>query len=385
MFQRALKLPKNQSFFLFGARQTGKSTLLREILDPKTTYTIDLLDPEQEDIFIRNPGELEHRLAAMRTRPDWVVIDEVQRAPRLLDLVHRQVESSGQHFALTGSSARKLKRGAANLLAGRAVVKHLHPLTHREAGDSFDLDLALRAGTLPKIFNLAPEERVAFLRSYAMTYLKEEIAAEQILRRLEPFRNFLEIAAQLNGTILNHSKIARDVGVAYKTVQSYFEVLEDTLIGFSLPPFHESLRKRQMQHPKFYFFDSGVKRALERTVDLPLTPRTYGYGNAFEHFLIGEIRRLADYAGKDWRYSYLRTVQGVEIDLIIDRPGESRVFLEIKSATEIEESDCAALMKMQSDSKQPVLAILASRSPTPKRIGKVLCLPWKLALEELGI
>jgi predicted AAA+ superfamily ATPase len=309
----------------------------------------------------------------------------VQKAPRLLNLVHRQIETAGQKFALTGSSARKLKRGAANLLAGRAIVKHLHPITHREAGDGFDLDAALAFGTLPKVFDLVGDERVAFLRSYALTYLKEEIAAEQILRRLEPFRNFLEIAAQANGTILNYSSIARDVGVDYKTVQSYFEVLEDTLVGFHLQPFHESLRKRQTQHPKFFFFDLGVKRALERTLDVTLSPRTYGYGNAFEHFLIAEIRRLADYAGKDWRFSYLRTVQDVEIDLIIDRPGEPRVFLEIKSASEVSKEYCANLARMQEDSKTPVIALLASRCPTAKKIGNVLCLPWQRVLEELGI
>jgi uncharacterized protein len=385
MFQRSLSLPKNQSFFLFGARQTGKSTLLRERLDPKSTYSIDLLDPEEEDLFSRRPGELEHRLAALPKRPNWVVIDEVQRAPRLLDLVHRQIESSGQKFALTGSSARKLKRGAANLLAGRALVKHLHPLTHREADKAFDLQRALEFGTLPKVFDLEGGDRVGFLRSYALTYLKEEIASEQLLRRLDPFRNFLEIAAQANGTILNYSNIARDVGVDYKTVQSYFEVLEDTLVGFTLPAFHESLRKRQTQHAKFYFFDLGVKRALERTLEVPLSPRTYGFGNAFEHFLIAEIRRLAEYAGKDWRFAYLRTAQGVELDLIIDRPGEARVLLEIKSAGEVGEKDCANLARFQAESKRPILAVLASLSERPKKIGSVLCLPWRDALEKLGI
>lgn len=385
MFQRSLKLPKNQSFFLFGARQTGKSTLLKTRLDSKSVFAIDLLDPEQEDLFSRHPKELEHRLAALSKRPAWVLIDEVQRAPRLLDIVHREIEATGQKFALTGSSARKLKRGAANLLAGRALVKHLHPLTHRETGGSFDLDEALSFGTLPKVFGLGGESRTGFLRSYTFTYLKEEIASEQILRRLEPFREFLEIAAQANGTILNYSHMARDVGVDYKTVQSYFEILEDTLIGFPLPAFHESLRKRQAQHPKFYFFDTGVKRALDRTLDTPLKPSTYGYGNAFEHFLIAEIRRLADYAGKDWRYSYLRTVQGVEIDLILDRPGETRVFMEIKSGTEIRESDCVNLAKLQADSKQPVWAILATRAKSAKKIGKVLCLPWRQALEEIGL
>jgi predicted AAA+ superfamily ATPase len=385
MFPRSLGLPKNQSFFLFGARQTGKSTLLGQRLDPETSYVIDLLDPEQEDTFARNPGELEHRLDSLPKRPAWVLIDEIQRAPRLLDLVHRQIENHKQKFAVTGSSARKLKRGAANLLAGRAIVKNLHPITYREAGKAFDLDQALAFGTLPKIFELEKEERIAVLRAYALTYLKEEIAAEQLLRKLDPFRNFLEVAAQANGTILNYSNISRDVGVDHKTVQSYFEILEDTLIGFSLPAFHESLRKRQARHPKFYFFDLGVKRALERTLDLPLTPRTYGYGNAFEHFLISEIRRIADYAGKDWRYSYLRTVNDVEIDLVIDRPGEPRVFMEIKSATEVRETDCTNLAKLQAESKKPVTSILAFHGKGAKKIGKVLCLPWRQAIEEIGI
>jgi uncharacterized protein len=385
MFQRLIKLPSKQSFFLFGARQTGKSTLVRERLGGHKSIYFDLLEPELEDAFIRNPNELEQRLAALPERPDWVILDEVQRSPRLLDVVHRMIEARKYRFALTGSNARKLKRGAANLLAGRAVVHHLHPMTFRELGSAFDLDEVLSFGSLPPIFGLDRQERISLLRTYSLTYLKEEIAAEQVLRRLDPFRNFLEIAAQLNGTIHNHSKIARDVGVDYKTVQSYYDVLEDTLIGFQLPAFHESLRKQQSQHPKFYFFDLGVKRALERLTDQPITPRTYGYGNAFEHFFILELRRLAEYAGKDWRYSYLRTNHGVEIDLIVDRPGQNRVFLEIKSSTTVDEHDTANLERILADIKKPVLAILASRCPTAKVIGKVLCLPWQRALEEIGV
>jgi uncharacterized protein len=385
MFQRAIRLPARQSFFLFGARQTGKSTLLRERLGPEKSVFFDLLDPETEDAFHRNPKELEHRLAALSKPPKWVVLDEVQRAPRLLDLAHRLMETRGLRFALTGSSARKLKRGAANLLAGRAVVHNLHPLTHRELGSAFDLDQILSFGSLPRIFGLEREERIAFLRAYALTYLKEEIAAEQILRRLDPFRNFLEVAAQLNGTVISYSNIARDVGVDHKTVQSYYEVLEDTLLGFLVPPFHESLRKRQTRHPKFYFFDVGVKRSLERVLDQPLNARTYGYGNAFEHFFVIELRRLAEYAGKDWRFSYLRTNAGAEIDLIVDRPGESRAFIEIKSSVSVDERDVTNLARFQADSSRPVQAYLVSRDPTAKRIGKVLCLPWEKGLEELGV
>lgn len=385
MFQRLLKLSEKQSFFLFGARQTGKSTLLRDHFKGKNILYFDLLDSEIEDAFLRNPSELEYRILAQKKKPDWIVLDEVQRIPRLLDIVHRLIETKKYHFALTGSNARKLRRGAANLLAGRAIVHHLHPLTHRELGKKFKLDEVLAYGALPPIFALSPTEKISLLRSYSLIYLKEEIAAEQILRRLDPFRNFLEIAAQLNGTIHNHSNIARDVGVDYKTVQSYYDVLVDTHIGFHLPAFHESLRKQQTQHPKFYFFDLGVKRALERILDQPLSPKTYGYGNAFEHFFIAEIRRLAEYAGKDWRFSYLRTNHGVEIDLIIDRPGLPRVYLEIKSTMAINESDTVSLEKILADVKKPVLVILASKCPTEKKIGKVLCLPWQRALEEMGI
>jgi uncharacterized protein len=385
MFHRIIRLPERQSFFLFGARQTGKSTLLKERFSDFRVLRLDLLDPETEDALRRNPKELASRLDALPEPPTLVVLDEVQKIPRLLDVVHSRIEETGQRFALTGSSPRKLRRGASNLLAGRAVVHHLHPLTYREAGGAFDLGSALRWGTLPKVFSLDDAERIAFLRSYALTYVKEEIAAEQIIRRLDPFRSFLEVAAQTNGKIVNYSSIAGDVGVDVKTAQSYFGILEDTLMGFLLPSFHESLRKRQAANPKFYFFDLGLKRALERTLDLPLEPRTYGFGDAFEHFVIAELRRLADYAGKDWRYSYLRTPQGAEIDLIVDRPGEPRIFLEVKSSEHVEESDAANLNRFAADSKRPVTAIIASRDPVAKRLGATLCLPWQRALEEIGV
>jgi predicted AAA+ superfamily ATPase len=383
MFQRHLRLPQ-RSFFLFGARQTGKSTLLRERLGENALY-FDLLDPEVEDALARNPKELELRIAALPKRPDWVVLDEVQRVPRLLDIVHRGIEEKKLRFALTGSSARKLRRGQANLLAGRARVLRLHPLTHRELGEAFALDDALAFGTLPPIVALSRKDRSDLLRDYAHTYLREEIAAEQVLRRLDPFRNFLEIAAQSNGAPLNCANVGRDVGVDYKTVQSYYQVLEDTLLGFTLPPFHESLRRRQTAHAKFYFFDPGIKRALERLLDQPLTPRTYGYGAAFEHFLIAEIIRLADYAGKDWRFSHLRTHNGTEIDLIVDRPGEVRVFMEIKSSENVDERDTGTLERFAAESKRPLLPLLASRCPVAKRIGKVLCLPWQRVFEEMGL
>ncbi len=385
MFKRIFSPPKNQSFFLFGPRGTGKSTLLREHFgkDGQALY-IDLLDPEQEDAFLRNPKELERRLDVLSPEVRWIILDEVQKAPRLLDSVHRAIETRPLCFALTGSSARKLKRGGANLLAGRAFVYNLYALTHFEIGASFDLEVALHFGTLPKVIGMQThEEKSEFLRAYALTYVKEEIVAEQLVRKLQPFRNFLEVAAQCNGQILNFSRIAKEVGADVKTVQNYFEILEDTLVGFLLPPFHESIRKRQLQNPKFYFFDTGVKRALDRTLTQSFGPGSYAYGNAFEHFIILEIQRLNTYYRKDWRLSYLRTRDDAEIDLIIERPGLPRALIEIKSKDRVTEGDTAHLNRFAPDI-QKAEAYCLSRDPVKKRIGATICLPWEEGLRELG-
>jgi predicted AAA+ superfamily ATPase len=219
---------------------------------------IDLLDLATEDLFRTHPEELRQQILAKKDC-DWVVIDEVQKLPRLLDTVHQLIEEKRAKFILSGSSARKLKRGSANLLAWRAFVYHLHPLTSVEYGATFSLQEVLEWGALPKLLEFQnASDKIEFLRAYALTYLKEEIQVEQLVRNLDPFRQFLEIAAQSNGQIVNYSKIARDVGVDTTTVQNYFSILEDTLIGFHLPAYHRSIRKRQRESPKFYLFDPGV-------------------------------------------------------------------------------------------------------------------------------
>ena len=291
---------------------------------------------------------------------------------------------SGKRFVLTGSSSRKLRRGASNLLAGRAFVYSLHPLTAPEFQDAFQLEEALAWGTLPRLFSLdRTEDRQAYLRAYALTYLKEEIVAEQIVRRLDPFRQFLEVAAQSNGTIVNYANIARDVGADPKTVLSYFSILEDTLVGSLLPAFHRSLRKQQRTSPKFYYFDTGVKRSLERTLDIPLQPGTYEYGKAFEHFVITQILHLSRYRYPDWRCSYLRTGAGAEIDLVIERPGMPTALVEIKSTDRLDERDVRNIARFTQDFADP-LALCISRDPARMQMGHVLCLPWREALDELG-
>jgi uncharacterized protein len=385
MFKRVLNTTKNNSFFLFGARGTGKTTYLKDIFDPGESMYIDLLEPATEDLYIRNPDRLEQHVSALPAKVEWILIDEIQKVPRLLDVAHMLIEATGKKFVLTGSSGRKLKRGATNLLAGRAFVYNLHPFTSIELENSFNLKDALQWGTLPKLFSLENEEdKQAYLRAYSLTYLKEEIVAEQIVRKLDPFREFLEIAAQSNGKIINYANIAKDVGVDTKTAISYFSILEDTLIGFLLPPYHRSIRKQQRSNPKFYYFDTGVKRALERTLSLPLQEGTYAYGNAFEHFMITEIIRLSGYRYPDWRFSFLQTGGGAEIDLIIDRPGLPVALLEIKASILIDERDVRTVSRFIGDFDSP-LALCVSRDSMRKKINNVLCLHWRDALRELGL
>lgn len=385
MFERILQLPRGHSCFLFGARGTGKTTFIKRAFDPDASLYVDLLDPETEDNYRRQPGRLESEVSALPASVRWVLIDEVQRAPRLLDVAHRLIENTDKCLVLTGSSARKLKRGASNLLAGRALVHNLFPLTAPELRDAFVLEDALRWGALPQIYSLADSaDKNAYLRAYALTYLKEEIAAEQVTRRLDPFREFLEVAAQANGTIVNYANIARDVGVDPKTVVTYFQILEDTLIGFHLPAYHRSVRKQQRANPKFYFFDVGVKRALERTLELPLRSGTYEFGKLFEHFVVTQIAHLARYRYPDWRLFHLRTGAGAEIDLLIERPGLPTVLIEIKSTERVDERDTRTLEGFTGDFDQP-LALCVSRDASRMQVGGVLCLHWRDALDELGL
>jgi predicted AAA+ superfamily ATPase len=386
MIQRPINPLTSNSFFLFGARGTGKSTFLKQYFSrDETVLWIDLLDPEEEDRYSRNARELTEQLDAAGKKVKWVVLDEIQKVPKLLDVVHCRIETARTRFAMTGSSARKLKRESTNLLAGRAFIYNLFPLTHRELGADFNLDEALRFGTLPGLLKFGSiEEKSAFLRAYALTYLKEEVWSEHLVRRLDPFRKFMEIAAQCNGEIINYANIARDVGADIKTVQSYFEILEDTLVGFLLEPFHQSVRKRQRQAPKFYLFDPGVRRALDRTLTVDLKPGSYSYGKAFEHLVIAEAWRLNAYGQCDFRFSYLRTKDDAEIDLIVERPGRATALVEIKSSDRIDDRDTRSLERFAAAMPR-TQAFCLSRDRAAKKIGSIYALPWQQGLRELGL
>jgi len=383
MLSRLCKPLLSRSFFLSGARGTGKTTLIKDLIPAEKSHTINLLLPADYEELSLDPGLLVARAHALPPETEWIVIDEVQKLPALLDVVHHLIEEKRFKFALTGSSARKLKRDGANLLAGRASVYHLFPFSPFELEQTFSLNTTLEWGTLPEVaLTNVDEERTEYLRAYTHTYLKEEIAAEQIVRKLEPFRKFLNIAAQSNTRIINFKKIADDVGVAPATVKSYFEILEETLLGFFLEGFHESVRKSQRQAPKFYLFDTGIERVLARTLDVPLREGTFAFGLAFEAFFINEVNKLNHYYRKDFRLSYLRTGDDAEIDLIVDKGRNERVLLEIKSTDRIKESDTSTLSRFSRDIENSA-AILVSRDPNPKKFGNVDALPWKVALKQL--
>ena len=381
--KRQLQLSEINSFFLFGARGTGKTTLLKELPFLNNALYIDLLDADQEEQYALRPGLLIEQAEAM-DEGEWIIIDEIQKLPKLLDHVHIIVTKKDIRFALTGSSSRKLKRGGANLLAGRAFSFSLYPFTAQELGDRFDLQEALQWGTLPKIISYkSDKDKKRFLRTYTQTYLKEEILVEQLIRNLTPFRLFLSIAAQMNTQIINFSNIARDTGVDHKTVQNYYQILVDTNLGFFLEAYNRSVRKVQKQSPKFYLFDMGVKRSLQNMLNVPLVPRTTEFGDAFESWFIGECFRLNHYHELDFKFSYLRTKDDVEVDLIIDRPGQSQILLEIKSSDRIDDRHVKNLVHFNKDFPDAEL-ICASRVAHKQVVNGIKVLPWKDSLTYIG-
>lgn len=378
---RLLQLTLSQSFFLFGARNTGKSTLLKHVFGNKKAFWIDLLIPDEEERYAREPMSLKQEVLALDSHTKYVIIDEVQKLPKLLDIVHHLIENTDKTFIMTGSSARKLRHGGANLLAGRAFVYNLFPLSALEIKEQFSLDAALQWGTIPAVVYKmqTPEEKTSFLHAYTQTYLKEEVWLEQFIRKIDPFRRFLEVSAQSNGQIINFSNIARDVGVDDKTIVQYFSILEDTLMGFFLEPYHTSFRKRLRANPKFYFFDTGVRRSLARLLSVPIEKSTNDYGNAFEHFIILECMRLANYYYPEYKFSYLRTRDDVEIDLIVERPGKKILCIEIKSSDNIREDKLTSFINIVKEFEDGE-AICISQENRAKKIGEISVLPWMDAL-----
>ena len=386
MIPRLIKCSKIKSFFLFGGRATGKSSYLQkqwsQLFKKNNLFWIDLLEPEKEREFNLRPFRLKEQIEALKKKPKFIVIDEIQKAPKLLDVVHYLIQKRGLKFALTGSSIRKLKHGSANLLAGRAFLYKLFPLTFLELKNKFELEQILQFGSLPEIFNLSlKKDKNRYLNSYIHTYLKEEIVSEQIIRNIEPFRYFLEVAGQCNSSILNHSKIAREAGIDYKSSQRYFEILEDTLLGFHLPAFSMSIRKQQNKAAKFYLFDLGVARALAGLTDVKIQPATYSFGQCFEHLVIAEAYRLNEYFEANYKMSYFHSKDGLEIDLVLQK-GRETILIEIKSKKKTLSDDLKNLKLVKKDIPKSK-GFLLSLDKTARKENGIFILHWQEGLKKI--
>ena len=309
-YKRLLELPRNETFFLWGPRQSGKSTLLKECFPD--AFWIDLLLPDVYRTYLTNPEQLIEELRLKKA--DFVVIDEIQKLPQLLDVAHWLIENRGIHFALCGSSARKVKRGHANLLGGRGVKFELYGLSAREIADDLDFLVLLNRGYIPPIYQSSNPKR--HLNAYIAQYLKEEIAAEGLVRNLPGFSDFLQIAALSDTELLNYSTIARDVGVASSTVKGYFEILTDTLLGRFLPSYRRRPKRRIMTAPKFYFFDLGVVNFLAKRGEIQVKSELMG--KAFENWVFHELCCYNEYREQCADLCYWRLSSGIEVDFIVN-------------------------------------------------------------------
>lgn len=373
-FNRILHLTtllQEKSFFLFGPRSTGKTYLIREEL--KRALVLDLLKGELYLRLLDQPSELESLIGVETGHNKVVVIDEVQKIPALLDEVHRLIEEKQIIFLLTGSSARKLKRGHANLLAGRAWTAYLFPLCWKEI-ENFDLDRYLRYGGLPVVYQSEnPDEE---LDAYVQTYLKEEIAAEGLIRKLPPFARFLKVAALSNGQRLNLTQIGSDCLVPPSTVREYYSILEDTLIGFFLEPWTRSQKRKASQTAKFYFFDTGVTNALAGTKTLDRNSNLYGA--SFEQFIGMELRAYLSYRRLKESFSFWRSLHGYEVDFLIG----DHTAIEVKATRRVSPHDFKGLEALKEEAVFKKF-YLVSQDPIEAMRDGVSVIYWENFLRKL--
>jgi len=377
MFPRTLALPRagTETFFLWGPRQTGKTTLLRQAY-PEAVW-LDLLKADEYRRYLERPELLRLELPTDPSTPQ-VVIDEVQKVPKLLDEVHWLHENRGVRFALCGSSARKVRHGGANLLGGRAVRYELHGLTAAEIGDSFELDRMLNHGWLPPIYQSQRPGRA--LASYVGDYLKEEIAAEGLVRNLPVFSQFLDVAALSDTDLVNFSNVGRDCGVSSNTVKSHFAILEDTLLGRWLPAYTRRPKRRVITAPKWYFVDVGITNHLAKRGWLARKGELYG--KAFESWIFHELTARISYSEVNVSLSYWRLASGIEVDFIVD---DFRVAIEAKATDKITSDHLKGLRQLVLDHRHVGHRVVVCLEPKRRKTEDgILVLPVKAFVEDLG-
>jgi predicted AAA+ superfamily ATPase len=362
------KTLERRSVFLFGPRQTGKSWIIRQTFGNELSY--NLLDSDVTLRLSRSPNLMREE---MTEQTKIIVIDEVQRLPILLETVHFMIEEYGIRFLLTSSSGRKLRRGGVNLLGGRALQKNLHPFVMTELGENFDLFKAVNIGLLPSIyFSTNPEED---LRAYTGLYLMEEIAAEGLTRNIPAFSRFLTVAALCNARQLNLAKIANDAQVARTTVQEYFSILRDTLIGYELPAWRETTKRKATASSKFYFFDAGVARVLQNRSEI--RPGTSEFGDALETYFFHELRAYADYRG-GMSLHYWRSTTNYEVDFILD----NRIAIEVKGTGQIQMRDLKSLKALQEENRLEKFVVV-SMDDRPRQVDGIQIYPYRQFLTML--
>ena len=378
MYTRSLPLP-NRSFFLFGPRGTGKTTWLRQQL--RSAHWVDLFVEREFVRLVRDPERFAQEVEALPAR-SWIVVDEVQRLPVLLNAVQDLITRRGAryHFALTGSSARKLRRGGANLLPARVINRRFFPLTASELGRAFRLDDVLRFGTLPAVCAAKQgTSRIDLLEAYAENYLTQEIRQEALVKNLDSFTRFLEVAALVNAQVVNVAGIARDAAVARPTVQGYFEILVDTLVGDWLHAWRPRAKVKEVAHPKFYFFDTGAVRALARRLREPVGDEERGH--LLETYVLHELRAWMERSRCGGELAYWRTPSGSEVDFVWTR-GARAVGIEVKASERWRREDGAALKELVGAGRLRH-AFAAYRGRLPLRDGPVHVLPVPEFLDQL--
>ena len=373
MYSRLINSPEGKSFFLFGPRGTGKTTWVKAAF-PKAVY-VDLLEAELFNNLLANPQRLENLIPG--GFKDWIIIDEVQRVPELLNEVHRLIEKYKYRFILTGSNARKIKRKGQNLLAGRALTCYMHPLTVSELGKDFNLGLSLKYGQLPSVY--MEKDPKAYLESYVKTYLEEEIQQEGLTRNLAGFARFLEAASFSQGSILNISSVARECSVERKVVESYFSILEDLLMAYRVPVFVKKVKRRMISHPKFFFFDAGVYRTLRPAGPLDMPEEIEGI--SLETLLFQELNAANTDYRLGYKIYYWRTADNAEVDFVLYGDKGIRVF-EIKRTKRISGSMLKGLKSFLVDYPMSKAYFVYGGSREMSD-GKISILPIEDALRRL--